>query len=159
LKSPKPRWNAGLTGPHANTASRRSHTASNSRASVPSAGTPHCHNNPRTNGSAGGSGVVVPAPGAARTGLGFRRYNRGVRQVAADVAAPGVDALAYGRRVRCSRRSGSAAENCQDSARAEATSMTESSPKPSGAEESATPPAQSAATAPQLCIGGGKRKN
>ena len=51
------------------------------------------------------------------------------------------------RRVRCSRRSGSLAENCQDRATADATSITESSPKPIRAEESATLPAQSATTA------------
>ncbi|MCY1240580.1 hypothetical protein D9M72_534350 [compost metagenome] len=51
------------------------------------------------------------------------------------------------RRVRCSRRSGSLAENCQDNANAELTSMTESRPKPIRAEESAAPPAQSATTA------------
>ena len=39
------------------------------------------------------------------------------------------------------------AANCHDRATAEATSMTESSPKPMSADESATPPAHSATTA------------
>ena len=51
------------------------------------------------------------------------------------------------RRVRSSRRSGSEAENCQERAIAEATSITESSPKPISAAESATLPAQSATAA------------
>jgi hypothetical protein len=62
-------------------------------------------------------------------------------------AARAKNEMAMIRRVRCSRRSGSLAENCQDNASAEATSITESRPKPISAEESAAPPAHRDTTA------------
>ena len=59
-------------------------------------------------------------------------------------AAKAKKEIAISRSVRCSRRSGSLAENCQDNARADATSITESRPKPIKADESATLPAHKA---------------